>query len=72
MRRLNDEYLGTIIKGGCDGLTRYPEKANRKTFAAMRAIGENFGRTGAFDQSLLGAFARSGFRPCPVSYSISS
>ncbi len=52
-RRLGSPYLGTIVKGGGEGLRMMPENMNRKLFDAVRALGRNFGESGMFDASLL-------------------
>ncbi|MCX7922565.1 MAG: NAD(P)H-dependent oxidoreductase [Clostridia bacterium] len=46
------DYLGTIIKGGCDGLTK-SEKGNRKIRMGAYEIGKTFGATGCFNKKQL-------------------
>jgi hypothetical protein len=56
--RLDCDYLGTIIKGGCDGLGRAPQAArNRKILRGAREIGRSFGATGRLDPRLLAAYS---------------
>ena len=54
---LGCEYLGTIIKGGCDGLTKHPE-GFKKLLNQIQRIGNIFGSAGGFDKALLADFAR--------------
>jgi multimeric flavodoxin WrbA len=56
--RLGSPYLGTILKGGCEGIRLMPDSMNRQTFMMIRKIGRVFGETGEFDPALLGQFAR--------------
>jgi len=53
---LDCQYLGTIIKGGCDSLSKN-EKANRKIQQGAYEIGKTFGATGGFDQKQLDTYA---------------
>jgi hypothetical protein len=55
---LQCDYLGTIIKGGCDALTKSSEKHNRKTLHGIIRIGRVFGATGGLDKKLLHAYAK--------------
>lgn len=54
---LGAEYLETIIKGGCDSITRLPEEHNKAILEGIRNIGEIFGKTGKFDEKLLKDFS---------------
>lgn len=45
-RRLGCRYLGTVVKGGVEGIQVMPPKMTLKLFAAFEALGEAFGRTG--------------------------
>ena len=56
-KRLGCQYLGTIIKGGCDGLTRSPRNYG-KTLRDIQEIGRQFATTGQFDKTLLLNFSR--------------
>ncbi len=44
--RLEAPYLGTIVKGGGEGVRMMPEEANKKLFTALRALGEGFAQAG--------------------------
>ncbi len=58
-RRLGSPYLGAVVKGGCEGVRMMPEKANRKLFEALQALGREFGATGTpFDAERLRALAQ--------------
>jgi len=46
------DYLGTIIKGGCDGLSK-SENGNRKIRMGAYEIGKNFGATSCFNKKQL-------------------
>jgi NAD(P)H-dependent FMN reductase len=52
-RRLNCKYLGTIIKGGVEGIKSQPPKMNEKLFDAFYRLGLHFGKTGGFDQEII-------------------
>jgi len=54
--RLNSPYLGTLIRGGCEGVRLKPEKFNRKIFAALNALGSQLGMNGGFEGSSIKAF----------------
>jgi multimeric flavodoxin WrbA len=51
-RRLSWEYLGTVTKGGVEGMKARTEKQNRKLLTACENLGKAFGKTGTFDQSI--------------------
>ncbi len=57
-RRLGSRYLGTIVKGGCEGIQIMPENMTRKLFESFRQIGKTFGKTGQFDPALLRELAK--------------
>jgi hypothetical protein len=58
-RRLGCRYLGTIVKGGCEGVRMMPEKMNRKLFEGLQEIGRDFGATGEpFDPGRLRKLAK--------------
>jgi hypothetical protein len=57
-RRLGSPYLGTMVKGGGEGVQVMPAWMTRGTFAALRALGRSFGRTGALDPEQLARLAR--------------
>jgi multimeric flavodoxin WrbA len=51
--RLDAPYLGTIVKGGGEGVRLMPDEANAKLFEAMRGLGKGFAGTGKLDPDLL-------------------
>ena len=57
-RRMGCAYLGAILKGGCEGLDVQPAFLTDKYYYYFHALGETFGRTGAFDDTLLSKLAR--------------
>jgi len=56
--RLGSPYLGTIVKGGVEGIQIQPENMTRKLFEAFHQIGRHFGETGLFDQNLIQGLAK--------------
>lgn len=56
--RLGCDYLGTVIKGGCDALSTSPPRAFKAVFDGIRQIGATLGQTGRFDAAQLAAYAR--------------
>jgi multimeric flavodoxin WrbA len=56
--RLGSPYLGTIIKGGAEGIQIQHEKMTHKLFEAFYQIGHHFGVTGEFDQGLVTRLAK--------------
>jgi multimeric flavodoxin WrbA len=54
---LHCEYLGTVLKGGCNSLSENPEK-HGKILARVQEIGRRFGETGALDAGLLRRFSK--------------
>ncbi len=55
--RLGSPYIGTIIKGGCEGIRLATEKSNQKLFAALYEIGRDFGTHGQFDTAQVAQLA---------------
>lgn len=51
--RLNAEYLGTIIKGGCEGIKLQPPIMTKKLFQAFYNLGEHFSSTFQFDPLII-------------------
>jgi multimeric flavodoxin WrbA len=51
-RRLSCEYLGTVTKGGVEGIKTKTEKQNKKLLTAFEDLGKVFGKTGSFDKSI--------------------
>jgi len=56
--RLGCRYLGTVVKGGCEGVHVMPEQMNRKLFVALQEIGRSLAQGGCFDPLLLRRLAR--------------
>ena len=54
---LGGEYLGTIIRGGCNELARNPG-AHRKILSGIEEIGRVFGATGKFNKEMLDKYSR--------------
>ena len=54
--RLNSPYLGTLVRGGCEGVRLQPEKMNRKMFAALHALGQQLGEHGGFERQSVTEF----------------
>ncbi len=57
-RRLGCQYIGTIVKGGIEGIQARPEDASRKLFDAFHQLGAHYGASGQFDQSLIHQLAK--------------
>jgi multimeric flavodoxin WrbA len=47
--RLNSPYLGSLVRGGCEGVHLMPESMNKKMFATLRTLGEQLAQQGSFD-----------------------
>jgi len=56
--RLGCRYIGTIIKGGCEGVWRRPAKKTKKLFGAFYQLGQIYGETGRFDERLIHKLAQ--------------
>jgi len=56
--RLGCRYIGTIIKGHCEGVWRSPPKKNKKLFQAFYQLGQIYGETGRFDEQLIHKLAK--------------
>lgn len=54
--RLGSRYIGTIIKGNCEGLRTY-QKMYGKVLETFRELGAGYGATGEFDTPMLQKFA---------------
>ena len=55
--RLESKYIGTIVRGGCEGLHVMPPRMTRKVRRSITAIGEHYGRTGELDPEAVRRFA---------------
>ncbi len=56
--RLGRTYLGTLIKGGSEGIQVQPNWMTGKLYRRLRAVGEAFGRTGGWDPDLAATLAK--------------
>ena len=56
-KRLGSEYLGTMVKGGSEGIQVMPGWMTRKVFRTMAALGGDLGRDGAPSAANLRALA---------------
>ncbi len=52
-RRLKSDYLGTVIKGGVEGIQIMPPSMTTRLFASFHKLGEHFARTGKFSESIM-------------------
>ena len=52
-RRLGCRYLGTVIRGGSEGVRVQPAIMNRRVFSLLFELGRVFGETGRFDKQLM-------------------
>ena len=55
--RLNSSYLGTLVRGGCEGVRLQPEKMNKKLFTTLNELGRQLGAQGGFNQQTVSAFS---------------
>jgi len=51
--RLNCEYLGTVIKGGVEGIQMMPPAMTRKLFLQFELLGEYFAQNEGFDPKIV-------------------
>ncbi len=51
--RLGYEYLGTVIKGGVEGIQIMPPSMTKKLFENFRELGSHFAQTGSFKPELV-------------------
>jgi NAD(P)H-dependent FMN reductase len=56
--RLGSPYLGTIVKGGGEGIRSMPPEATRGLFANLQALGANLSRAGSLDPEILSRIAQ--------------
>jgi hypothetical protein len=52
-RRLNCQYLGTVIKGNANRIEEQPGWITKKIFKSFHELGRTFGKTGEFDKQIL-------------------
>mgnify|MGYP006286124715 CR=1 FL=1 len=55
--RLGSPYLGTIVKGGGEGVRMMPDGANRKLFTNLQGLGAGLAREGFLNPELLARVA---------------
>jgi NAD(P)H-dependent FMN reductase len=55
--RLHSPYLGTVIRGGVEGIQVMPAWMTRRLFARFAALGRRFGETGRLDPALIAELA---------------
>ena len=48
-KRLHSPYLGSLVRGGCEGVHLMPESMNKKMFATLRTLGEQLAQQGGFN-----------------------
>jgi NAD(P)H-dependent FMN reductase len=51
-KRLNAEYLGTVIKGGVEGIQIMPPSMTKKLYTNFRLLGKHFAKTGQFEPGI--------------------
>jgi hypothetical protein len=51
--RLGGRYVGTIVKGGGEGVKEMPERFTKKLFGSYRELGRRFAASGELDSALL-------------------
>ena len=56
--RLGSRYIGTIIKGQCEGIRKRPAKKTKKLFESFYQLGQIYGETGRFDEQLIRKLAQ--------------
>jgi multimeric flavodoxin WrbA len=56
--RLGCPYVGTIVKGGGEGVRLMPPERNHRLFETLQQLGATYGQTGQFDPTLLERLAR--------------
>ena len=56
--RLGCAYLGTIVKGGVEGIQVQPPQMTAKLFTRFYELGRVFGRDGSLDKSLIEQLAK--------------
>jgi NAD(P)H-dependent FMN reductase len=55
--RLGSRYLGTVVKGGVEGIQAKPPWMNRKLYGRLFKLGEYFGATRALDETIVARLA---------------
>lgn len=57
-QRIQCDYLGTIIKGGVEGIQIQPKFMTKKLFSGFEQLGKTFAETGNFDENIKAKFAK--------------
>jgi hypothetical protein len=57
-KRFGCKYLGSVIKGGVEGMQANPARLSRKLRHLFYLLGKHFGRTGQFDPELVLALSQ--------------
>jgi hypothetical protein len=57
-RRLGSPYLGTVVRGGVEGVREQSEKDNRRLFKDLQNLGRTFGETGQLDAQQIRALSQ--------------
>lgn len=52
-KRQKWEYIGTVIKGGVEGIQVMPPMMTKKLFGCFNGLGEYFGKNGYFDPEIV-------------------
>ena len=60
-KRLGARHLGTIVKGGVEGIQAMPRWMTRRLFRRVEALGRSLGSTGRFDPKALRKLAGPDF-----------
>jgi multimeric flavodoxin WrbA len=47
--RLHSPYLGSLVRGGCEGVHLMPESMNKKMFSTLYSLGEQLAEQGGFE-----------------------
>jgi NAD(P)H-dependent FMN reductase len=58
-QRWNCQYLGTILKGGVEGIQEMPPAMTKKLFTAFTQLGRIFGQTGGFDRAIIASLRKN-------------
>lgn len=56
--RLGCEYLGTVIRGGVEGIQIQPPKMTENLFSSFENLGKKFAETEAFDKEIMAQLAQ--------------
>lgn len=51
--RIKVDYIGTVIKGGVEGIQIMPPSMTRKLFNSFKKLGENFAKSGNFSKEIV-------------------